>query len=143
MSLDLERIRSAFPALRDGTAYFDGPGGSQVPTVVAIAISEAIQSGISNRGTVTAAEQRADAIVVRARDAVGVLLNADPGGVVFGRSMTHLTYDFARALAKAWSPGDEVVVTRLDHDANVRPWVQAAESAGATVRWVTLSLIHI
>ena len=64
------------------------------------------------------------------------LLGADPGGIVFGRSMTQLTFDFARTLAKTWRPGDEVVVTRLDHDANVRPWVLAAEAAGATVRWV-------
>ena len=64
------------------------------------------------------------------------LLGADPRGIVFGRSATSLTYDLARALAKDWGPGDEVVVTRLDHDANIRPWVQAAEAAGATVRWV-------
>jgi cysteine desulfurase family protein (TIGR01976 family) len=64
------------------------------------------------------------------------LLGADPAGIVFGRSMTQLTYDFARTLAKTWGAGDEVVVTRLDHDANIRPWVQAAVAAGATVRWV-------
>ncbi len=64
------------------------------------------------------------------------LLGADPRGIVFGSSMTQLTYDFARTLAKDWGPGDEVMVTRLDHDANIRPWVQAAEAAGATVRWV-------
>jgi cysteine desulfurase family protein (TIGR01976 family) len=63
------------------------------------------------------------------------LLGADTGGVVFGRSMTQLTYDFARTLARSWREGDEVIVTRLDHDANVRPWVQAAEAVGATVRW--------
>jgi cysteine desulfurase family protein (TIGR01976 family) len=67
---------------------------------------------------------------------VGDLLGADPGGVVFGRSMTQLTFDLSRAMAKQWGPGDEVVVTRLDHDADIRPWVLAAESAGATVRWV-------
>jgi cysteine desulfurase family protein (TIGR01976 family) len=63
------------------------------------------------------------------------LLGVEPQGVVFGRSMTQLTFDFSRALAKTWRPGDEVVVTRLDHDANVRPWVYAAEAAGATLRW--------
>lgn len=70
-----------------------------------------------------------------ARGAVADLLGAEPGGIVFGRSMTQLTFDFSRALAKTWRPGDEVVVTRLDHDANVRPWVYAAEAAGATLRW--------
>ena len=135
MTLDVARVRACFPALDGGVAHFDGPGGSQVPRQVADAVSRALTSGISNRGTVTAAEQRADATVTQARDAVADLLGADAGGVVFGRSMTQLTYDVARALAKDWSAGDEVVVTRLDHDANIRPWVQAAEAAGATVRW--------
>ena len=135
MSLDVARVRAAFPALDHGIAHFDGPGGSQAPQPVADAIARTLTSGISNRGTVTAAEQRADAVVREARTAVADLLGADAGGVVFGRSMTQLTYDVARALAKGWGPGDEVVVTRLDHDANIRPWVQAAEAAGATVRW--------
>jgi selenocysteine lyase/cysteine desulfurase len=77
-----------------------------------------------------------DAIVVEARQALADLLGADPRGILFGRSATALTYDLARALAKSWGPGDEVVVTRLDHDANIRPWVQVAEAVGATVRWV-------
>jgi cysteine desulfurase family protein (TIGR01976 family) len=135
MSLDVARVRAAFPALDHGIAHFDGPGGSQAPQPVADAIARTLTAGISNRGTVTAAEQRADAVVREARTAVADLLGADSGGVVFGRSMTQLTYDVARALAKGWGPGDEVVVTRLDHDANIRPWVQAAEAAGATVRW--------
>jgi cysteine desulfurase family protein (TIGR01976 family) len=135
-TLDVDRVRSQFPALQDGTAYFDGPGGSQTPRAVAHAIAATLGAGLSNRGTVTASERRADAVVQAARAAVGDLLGADPGGVVFGRSMTQLTFDLARALAKQWGPGDEVVVTRLDHDANIRPWVLAAEAAGATVRWV-------
>ncbi len=134
---DVERVRAHFPALSHGVAHFDGPGGSQVPQAVADAIAAAMVAGISNRGTVTAAEQRADDIVRGARGAVGDLLGADVGGVVFGRSMTQLTYDLARTMARAWGPGDEVVVTRLDHDANIRPWVQAAERAGATVRWAS------
>ncbi len=136
MSLDVDRIRSCFPALAEGVAYFDGPGGSQVPAVVGEAIATAMCSGLSNRGTVTVTEQRADGIVREARAAIADLLGADAGGVLFGRSMTQLTYDVARALSKQWGPGDEVVVTRLDHDANVRPWETIAERAGATVRWV-------
>jgi cysteine desulfurase family protein (TIGR01976 family) len=93
-------------------------------------------SALANRGQLTAAERRADGIVVGARQAMADLLGTDPGGIVFGRSMTQLTYDFARTLAKDWGPGDEIVVTRLDHDANVRPWVQAASAVGATVRWL-------
>jgi cysteine desulfurase family protein (TIGR01976 family) len=132
---DVDRIRWHFPALREGAAHFDGPGGSQVPDSVATAVVETLTSAISNRGTVTAAERRADRIVVEARAAMGDLLAADPAGVVFGRSATELTFHLARTIAKDWGPGDEVVVSRLDHDANVRPWVLAAEATGATVRW--------
>jgi cysteine desulfurase family protein (TIGR01976 family) len=136
MSYDVEAVRAHFPALKAGAAHFDGPGGSQVPDVVADAVGGTLASAVANRGLVTTAERTADDIVRAARAAMADLLGADPRGVVFGRSMTQLTYDFSRALAKTWHPGDEVVVTRLDHDANVRPWVQAAEAVGATVRWV-------
>lgn len=128
-------VRARFPALAEGAAHFDGPGGTQVPDAVAEAVAGALRSAVSNRGRLTRSERRADEIVVGCRAAVADLLGADPAGVVHGRSMTALTYDFSRALAKTWGPGDEVVVTRLDHDADVRPWVQAAEAAGATVRW--------
>ena len=136
MTLDVDRIRKDFPALDQGVAYFDGPGGTQVPRQVAEAMAGSMTSGISNRGVVTAAERRAEDVVVGARQAVADLLGCDPGGVVFGRSMTQATYEVSRALAKEWGPGDEVVVTRLDHDGNIRPWVHAAEAAGATLRWV-------
>jgi cysteine desulfurase family protein (TIGR01976 family) len=135
MAYDVARVRESFPALKEGAAHFDGPGGSQVPVQVGDAIAETITAAIANRGTVTAAEQRADSVVADARRAIADLLGASPEGVVFGRSMTQLTYDIARALAKQWSADDEVVVTRLDHDANIRPWVRAAEVAGATVHW--------
>ncbi|QWF78649.1 cysteine desulfurase-like protein [Amycolatopsis sp. CA-230715] len=135
MPYDVEAVRAQFPALQSGVAHFDGPGGSQVPAVVADAVRATLISPIANRGRVTAAERFAEDVVQAARHAMADLLGADARGIVFGRSMTQLTYDFARALAKTWAAGDEVVVTRLDHDANVRPWVQAAESVGAIVRW--------
>ncbi len=135
MGLDVQAIRKQFPALAEGAAHFDGPGGTQVPQVVADAVADTLTSAVSNRGEVTASERRADDIVRAARAAMGDLLGVDPRGVVFGRSMTQLTYDFSRTLAKTWTPGDEVVVTTLDHDANIRPWVQAATAVGATVRW--------
>jgi len=100
MTFDVARVRSSFPALEDGTAYFDGPGGTQVPRQVGDAMAQTLCGGISNRGTVTAAEQRAEEVVVGARRAVADLLGAELGGVVFGRSMTALTYDLSRALAK-------------------------------------------
>jgi cysteine desulfurase family protein (TIGR01976 family) len=134
--LDVAAVRSHIPALASGVAFFDGPGGSQVPDVVADAIREALTSPISNRGVITAAERNADAIVGAARAAMADLLGGNAGGIVFGRSMTQLTYDVARSLATTWREGDEVVVTRLDHDANIRPWVQAAGTAGAVIRWV-------
>jgi cysteine desulfurase family protein (TIGR01976 family) len=132
---DVEAVRASFPALREGAAHFDGPGGSQVPSPVADAVADTLRSAIANRGTVSAAERRADDIVTGARAAIGDLLGVDPQGVVFGRSMTSLTFDFARTLAKSWGPGDEVVVSRLDHDANIRPWVYAAAASGAELRW--------
>src|SRR3954469_19886044 len=135
MPYDVAAVRAAFPALRAGIAHFDGPGGTQVPEPVARAVADTLTSPIANRGRTTAAERNADDVVLAARAAMGDLLHADPGGIVFGRSATALTMDLARTLAAGWGPDDEVVVTRLDHDANVRPWVLAAEAAGATVRW--------
>jgi cysteine desulfurase family protein (TIGR01976 family) len=136
MSFDVSSVRARFPALAAGAAHFDAPGGSQTPDVVARAVSDTLTAPIANRGTVTAAEQNAEHVVQAARAAMADLLGADPRGVIFGRSMTQLTFDLSRALAKTWAPGDEVVVSRLDHDANVLPWVIAAEAVGATVRWI-------
>src|SRR3954452_10588755 len=135
-SYDVAAVRAAFPALRAGAAHFDGPGGTQVPEPVARAVAETLTSPTANRGRVTQAERNADDVVLAARAALADLLHADPGGIVFGRSATALTMDLARTLAAGWGPDDEVVVTRLDHDANVRPWVLAAQAAGATVRWL-------
>ena len=135
MSYDVAAVRAHFPALRSGTAHFDGPGGTQVPESVGRAVVETLTASIANRGATTAAERRAEDVVQGTRAALADLLGADPRGVVFGRSATALTFDLARTLAAGWGPGDEVVVTRLDHDANIRPWVIAAEAAGATVRW--------
>ena len=133
MPFDVLAVRKQFPALAEGAAHFDGPGGSQVPRVVADAIARTLCMPIANRGLVTVAERNAEKVVQDARQAIADLLNAEPPGIVFGRSMTQLTYDFSRTLAKEWQPGDEIVVTRLDHDANVRPWVQAAAAAGVRV----------
>jgi len=135
MTYDVEKIRADFPALKSGLAFFDGPGGSQVPTQVGAAIAAAITQPISNRGVTTLSEKNAEEIVLGFRQAVGDLINADPAGVVYGRSWTQITYDFSRTLAKTWKPGDEIIVTTLDHDSNIRPWVQAAEAVGAVVRW--------
>ena len=135
MTYDVDRVRARIPALSDGTAYFDGPGGTQMPDLVADAMADALKAGLANRGAVTAAERRAEDTVIAARMAGADLVGAEPEGVIFGRSMTELTFSVARTLAQDWGPGDEVVVTRLDHDANIRPWVTYAERTGAAVRW--------
>jgi cysteine desulfurase family protein (TIGR01976 family) len=137
-AFDVEALRAQFPALHGGAAHFDGPGGSQTPQAVADAIARQLTRPMSTRGDVTQAERNSDAAVRGAREALGDLMGTDPGGVVFGRSMTSLTFEMARTLARSWGPGDEVVVSRLDHDANIRPWVLAAEQVGATVRWAEL-----
>lgn len=136
MAYDVAAMRSHYPSLASGEAFFDGPGGTQVPRQVAGAIATTMTSPLSNRSLHSAPQRAADEIVVACRTALADLLGADPSGVIFGRSMTALTYDVSRALARTWQPGDEVVVSRLDHDANVRPWVQAAEAVGAVVRWI-------
>lgn len=137
-ALDVERIRGDFPALTGGAAHFDSPGGTQTPLPVIDAVAAAMRLPLSNRGRQTAAQRNADDIVRHARSAMGDLLNTDQAGVVFGRSATSLTFEMSRTLARTfgWGPGDELVVTRLDHDANVRPWLIVAEACGATVRWV-------
>ena len=140
MNYDVERIRRDFPALDSGLAFFDGPGGSQVPTQVGRAIAYSITQPISNRSVTTESERNADEIVLNFRQAVADLINADPEGVIYGRSWTQITYDFSRTLARSWKPGDEIVVTKLDHDSNVRPWVQAAQSVGVVVRWAEFDL---
>ena len=140
MAFDISRVRATYPALRDGHAYLDGAAGTQVPDGVIDAIASAYRAGIGNIGGAFAASGRSEAIVADARRAVADLVGGESSGVVFGPSMTALTYRFSGALAKRWAPGDEVVVSRLDHDANVRPWVQAASRAGAVVRWAEVDV---
>jgi cysteine desulfurase family protein (TIGR01976 family) len=128
--------RDRFPGLADGWARLDGPAGTQAVDVAIDAMAEWMRSGHSaNSHGAFAAARRTDALVASARDTVGRLLGADPSGVVFGPSMTTLTLSFAAAVGRTLIPGDEIVCTRLDHDANVRPWLIAAERAGATVRF--------
>ncbi|MBO0867331.1 MAG: cysteine desulfurase-like protein [Micromonosporaceae bacterium] len=135
MSFDTKRIRAGIPALRDGYAYLDGAAGTQVPESVIEAIAGAYRAGLGNVGGAFPASDRAGAIVAGARAALADLVGGDPAGVVLGPNMTTLTYRLAYTLSRSWRPGDEVVVSRLDHDANVRPWVQVAQRAGATLRW--------
>jgi cysteine desulfurase family protein (TIGR01976 family) len=135
IKLDVAAVRACYPALADGYAYLDGAAGTQLPVAVIDAISAAQSAGLGNSGGAFPASVRSDEITAACRAAVAALTGGEPDGVVLGPNMTTLTYRLAGTLAKDWRPGDEVVVSRLDHDANVRPWVQAAQQAGAVVRW--------
>jgi cysteine desulfurase family protein (TIGR01976 family) len=128
--------RDRFPGIDGEWARLDGPAGTQMVDRAIDAMTAFMRSGDNaNHGGVFAAAHATDAVVERARRSVGALLGADPQAVAFGPSMTAMTMRFSAAAGRALQPGDEVVCTRLDHDANVRPWVIAAERAGATVRW--------
>ena len=136
MTFDVARVRSNFPSLESGVAHFDGPGGTQTPLSVGQAICKTMTGPLANQGTLTQAERNAEAAVDNARSAMADLLGSSPEGIFFGRSMTQITFDIARTLAQNWGPGDEIVASRLDHDANVRPWVRYAQQSGATLRWI-------
>ncbi|HEY3036486.1 MAG TPA: cysteine desulfurase-like protein [Streptosporangiaceae bacterium] len=140
MTLDVAAVRAAYPALADGYAYLDGAAGTQVPGSVIDAISAAYRSGLGNTGGAFPASLRSDILTAECRRAIADLTGGVAEGVILGPNMTTLTYRLAGTLARAWGPGDEVVVSRLDHDANVRPWVQAAARAGAAVRWAEVEL---
>ena len=140
VTFDVETVRAAYPALRDGYAYLDGAAGTQVPEVVIETIAAAARAGIGNAGGAFPASERASAIVTGCRQAVADLVGGHPEGVILGPNMTTLTYRLAGALSDTWWPGDEIVVSRLDHDANVRPWVQAAARADVTVRWAEVDI---
>src|ERR1700744_2676775 len=135
LNRSIESLRAEFPGLAGGWAPLDGAAGTQVPTAVIEAIAAALRDGMANVHGAFAASERSTAIVAEARGAVADLVNGRPEGVVLGPNMTTLTFHISDALSRGWSSGDEVVVTSLDHDANVRPWVIAAQRAGATVRW--------
>src|SRR6476619_5954485 len=128
----VESLQSQFPALQrvveEGhPVLLDGPGGTQVPRSVVVAIAHYLSTCNANHGGVFLTSQESDQTVHDAHAAVARQLNApSPDGIVFGQNMTSLTVHISPSLARTWKPGDEVLVTRLDHDANVRPWVLAA-----------------
>jgi cysteine desulfurase family protein (TIGR01976 family) len=142
MTFDIAAVRSRFPALRrtlDGrpVAYLDGPGGTQVVDGAIAAMTGVMEAGGANHGGLFVTGRESDATVEAARAAIADFFNAaGPDEIAFGQNMTSITLSVSRALAWTWQPGDEVVVTRLDHDANVWPWVLAARDADATVRFV-------
>src|SRR5690606_17750388 len=137
-------LRRQFPALlrtHNGQtiAYFDGPAGTQVPQRVIDAMSRYLVEMNANHGGAFASSRASDALLAEAHQAAADLLGADdPDCIAFGQNMTSLTFALSRALGRTWKSGDEIIVTRLDHDANVTPWVLAARDAGAEVRFVEI-----
>lgn len=140
MAFDVFRVRGLFPALIDGYVHLDSPTGTLIPESVSRAIADAVRVPYAMPQGPSVASVRAAALVAAARRAVADLVGGDPGGVILGPNQTTITYMLARTLAKTWRIGDEIVVSRLDHDANIRPWVQAAAHAGATVRWAEVDV---
>jgi cysteine desulfurase family protein (TIGR01976 family) len=141
LSLDLARIRAQFPALArqhggHPVAYFDGPGGTQVPRGVVDAISDYLFHHNANTHWSYPTSAETDAIILGARGALAAFLNASADEIVFGANMTTLTFHLARALARKWQPGDELIVTELDHHANVDSWRAAAADRGLTVKTI-------
>jgi len=141
--VDLSHVRSRFPALsreQDGrpVVFVDAPGGSHVPETVIQAIGGYLRSSNANTHGAFATSEETDLVIAEAHRAAADLLHADPDEVAFGPNSTTLLLAFSRSVARTLEPGDEVVITRFDHDANVRPWILAAEDAGASVRWVDL-----
>ena len=142
-AVDVSAIRGAFPALErvhEGrpVAYFDGPGGTQVPRVVAEAMSDYLFRHNANTHWKYPSSIETDAAIEAARDAVAELLNGRPTEIAFGQNMTTLTYHLSRSLGRGWGPGDEIVVTELDHHANVDPWKALASERGVTIRTVRM-----
>ena len=135
----LAAIRSAFPALErthagQPVAYFDGPGGTQVPRAVGEAMTDYLYRHNANTHWAYPTSAETDALLDASRQALGDFLGAAPDEIAFGANMTTLTLHVARALVRGWAPGDEIVVTELDHRANVDPWYEAARDRGLTVR---------
>jgi cysteine desulfurase family protein (TIGR01976 family) len=136
MTATLPGVRDRFPGLSDGWARLDGPAGTQMVDAAIDAMGDFMRGGDNaNHGGVFRAAEATDELTLAARDAVARLLGGTPDTVAFGPSMTALTMRFSAAVGRTLGPGDEIVCTRLDHDANVAPWLIAAERAGATVRF--------
>ncbi len=141
-NLNPHALRAQFPALGRTVGpypavFLDGPGGTQSPTRVIDAMAGYLRRGSSNHGGPFLTSREADATAEAARHAMRDLLNAHrPEEIVFGQNMTSLTFSLSRAIAQTWQPGDEIIVTRIDHDANISPWLRAAEDRGVAVRWL-------
>ena len=140
MPIDVARIRGLFPTLGDGYLHLDGPAGMLIPESVSRAVAAALRVPLAGRGGAFPSSARSEALLDAARRALADLVGGDPAGVIIGPNITTLTDAVARALSRSWRMGDEVVVSRLDHDANIRPWLQIADEIGMVVRWAEVDI---
>lgn len=141
MTLEIRTIRDKFPALNDRTIYFDNPAGTQVAQNTVDRMTAYLIETNANHAGVFASSRASDAAVEDARLAMAEFLNASsPNEIVFGPNMTSLTFHISRSLARLFSPGDTIVVTRLDHDANITPWTMIAEDGGLNIEWVDFNV---
>jgi len=137
MTLDVSAVRRQFPALQSDAVFFDNPGGTQVPRQVLDRIHGYLTTSNANRGGAFPTSTESDRLLEEARRALAAFLGATRSEeIVFGPNMTSLTFQISRALAREFLPGDEIIVTRLDHDANIAPWRLLAEDRGCLVRWL-------
>ena len=136
MALDLERVRHQFPALAGNAVFLDNPGGTQVVKNCLDRMLDYLIEANANHDGAFKTSRESDALAARARQAAADFLNARPEEVVFGANMTTLTFHLSRSLAPRLGPGDSLVVTRLDHDANISPWLLLARDRGAEILWV-------
>jgi cysteine desulfurase family protein (TIGR01976 family) len=139
VSYDVAAVRARFASLAtDDTIFLDTPGGAQVPDAVRAAVSDAMRDAAANLGGTFATSQRVAEIVAGARAAAARFLGCTADDTIFGQNMTTLNFALSRAMARELQPGDEIVVTRLDHDASVSPWIEAAADTGAVVKVVDI-----
>jgi cysteine desulfurase family protein (TIGR01976 family) len=136
--LDVEAVRSRFSALSGPTAFFDGPGGTQVPDEVIEAIARYLRDSNANAGGYFETSRRTDAVLEDARRAAASFVGGEPAEIVFGANMTSLNFTLTRTLGRELRAGDEILVTQLDHDANVAPWLELAHDLGLEVEFVPI-----
>ena len=138
VTFDVEAVRARFSALRQPLAFFDGPGGTQVPDSVIDAISRYLRESNANVSGPYETSRRTEALVTQSRLVAAEFLRCSPDETIFGANMTTLNFTLTRTAAREWRPGDEIIVTKLDHDGNVSPWLELAHDKGLTVQLVDI-----
>src|SRR5436309_7886860 len=139
VALDVEAVRARYSALRQPIAFFDGPGGTQVPDEVIDAVSAYYRESNANVSGPYSTSRRTEALVATARTTAGDFLRCAPEETIFGANMTTLAFALTRTVGRTWTEGDEIVVTKLDHDANVSPWLELAHDKNLTVHFVDIN----